>query len=102
MLFFAGSAGKMELIMFILERLMRSLKSFARFSGEFFRRGSIELVFDSSRRFLCCGFVNEFFSVGGQVVGIGILSRVVRSVKSFVETSCGLFGGTMVLSGGLR
>ena len=88
--------------MFMLDKLMRSLKSLARFSGEFFRRGSIELVFDSSRRLLCCGFVNGFFSVGGQVVGMDILTWVVRPVKSFVETSYGLFGGTMVLSGGLR
>ena len=90
--------------MFIFEVLMRSLKSFARFSGEFVRRGSIELMFDSFCGFLCCGFVKffEFFSVGGQVVGMDILSRVVRSVKSFVETSYGLFGGTVVLSGGLR
>ena len=87
--------------MFIFERLMRSLKTFERFSGGFFRGGLVELMSDSFLRFLCCGFVN-FFDFGGQVVGIDILSRVVRSVKSFMESSYGLFAGTMVLSGGLR
>ena len=86
--------------MFIFERLMRSLKTFLRFSGGYFRGGSVELMSDSFLRFLCCGFVN-FFDFRGQLVGMDILSRVVRSVKSFVESSCGLFTGTMVLSGGL-
>ena len=83
---------------------MSSVRSFARSLAGFLCRGSVELLFDSFRSFLHSGSVNflELFSV--KVLGVGMdgLSRVVRSLKSFVRSSYGTFTGSMVLSGGLR
>ena len=88
----------------ILSRMIRSKRSFggSLLTGAIV--GSLELLLTSSIDLSFHGILpkTDFSSAKAPGVGMDKLSRVVRSLKSFVRSSYESFTGSMVLSEGLR